>query len=282
MGKFSGVLIASDYDNTIAYTQPSLINGTPPPPVSEENRAAISYFISEGGTFSVATGRALSSFDTVRGGIPCNGPTILFNGAAIYDYAAHTYLCTAFLPPRAADCAQQVLDRFPALALEVYHDGNTVHTVHANALSRRRLRLTRAAVDEAASVPEVPQPFSKMVFPSENAAALDEAESFIAAQSWSKDFSVMRSAELLLEFTAFGADKGSMVDRLSALVHIAPENLYCVGDQANDISMLRRARIPFAPANAIDAVKALPGIHILPDCTENAIAAMIAELDKLY
>lgn len=282
MGKFSGVLIASDFDNTIADTQLSLLNGTPPPPVSEENCAAIRYFISEGGVFSVATGRALPSFETVRRGIPCNGPTILFNGAAIYDYTAHTYLCTAFLPPHAADCAQQVLDRFPPLAVEVYHDDDTVHTVHTNDLSRRRVRVIHAKAAETPSLREVPQPFSKMVFPCEDTAALDEAEAFIAAQPWSGDFSVMRSAAQLLEYTAFGADKGSMVARLATLLHIAPEHLYCVGDHANDISMLRRARIPFAPANAIDAVRALPGIRILPDCTENAIAAMIAALDQLY
>ena len=282
MGKFSGVLIASDYDNTIAYTELALVDETPPPPVSEENRSAISYFMAEGGTFSVATGRALHSFDSVRGGIPCNGPTILFNGAAIYDFAAQKYLCTAFLPPHAAGCAQQVLDRFPALSVEVYHDDRTVHTVHGNDLSRRRLRVTHAKAMEAMSLSEVPQPFSKMVFASEDTAALDEAETFIAAQPWSKDFSVARSSKLLLEYTSFSADKGSMVDRLAALLHVAPENLYCVGDQSNDLSMLRRAHIPFAPANAIDAVRELPGIRMLPDCTENAIAAMIAALDQLY
>ena len=42
------------------------------------------------------------------------------------------------------------------------------------------------------------------------------------------------------------------------------------------------ARTAFAPANAIQPVHEVPGIHILPNCWENAIAAMIAELDKRY
>ena len=282
VGKFSGVLLASDYDNTIAYTEHALLNGTPPPPISEENRAAIEYFMREGGIFSVATGRALPSFDTVRAGIPFNGPAILFNGAAIYDYATRTYLYTAFLPPHTALCAQQVLDAFPALAAEVYHDGYTVHVVQPNALSRRRLRVTHAAMEDAASLAQVPQPFSKLVFSSEDTAALDEAEAFIAAQSWNRDFSVVRSAKPLLECTAFGADKGSMVDHLAALLDVSPQNLYCVGDQANDICMLRRARIPFAPANATASVQKLPGIQLLPHCADSAIAALVAELDRLY
>ena len=94
MGKFSGVLIASDYDNTMVYTEGALKSGGPLPSVSRENREAVEYFMAEGGTFSVATGRALPSFSRVREGVPMNGPTVLFNGAAIYDFAQQRYLYT--------------------------------------------------------------------------------------------------------------------------------------------------------------------------------------------
>ena len=66
------------------------------------------------------------------------------------------------------------------------------------------------------------------------------------------------------------------------MLEIRQENVYCVGDHANDIPMLTFARTAFAPANAIEPVHEVPGIHILPNCWENAIAAMIAELDKRY
>ena len=59
MGKFDGVLIASDYDNTIVYTEDSLRGKGGIPPVSPENRAAMEYFMAQGGTFCVSTGRAL-------------------------------------------------------------------------------------------------------------------------------------------------------------------------------------------------------------------------------
>ena len=98
MGKFNGVLIASDYDNTLVYTENALKGLEPMPDLLPENREAIEYFMAQGGVFSVATGRALPAFDTVREGLPMNGPTILFNGAAIYDFEKQQYLCTAFLP----------------------------------------------------------------------------------------------------------------------------------------------------------------------------------------
>ena len=92
MGKFNGVLIASDYDNTLVYTENALKGLEPMPDLLPENREAIEYFMAQGGVFSVATGRALPAFDTVREGLPMNGPTILFNGAAIYDFEKQQYL----------------------------------------------------------------------------------------------------------------------------------------------------------------------------------------------
>ena len=94
MGKFDGVLLLSDFDNTLVYTEDVLVSGGDLPPLSHANREAIQYFMAEGGIFSVATGRALPSFSRVREGVPMNGPTVLFNGAAIYDFAQQRYLYT--------------------------------------------------------------------------------------------------------------------------------------------------------------------------------------------
>ena len=39
MGKFTGVLLASDFDNTLLYTEEALRAGAPVPPLPERNRA---------------------------------------------------------------------------------------------------------------------------------------------------------------------------------------------------------------------------------------------------
>ena len=231
MGKFDGVLIASDYDNTIVYTEDSLRGKGGIPPVSPENRAAMEYFMAQGGTFCVSTGRALPSFAALKDGIPMNGPTVLFNGAAIYDFAAGRYLCTAFLPERIRDHVRQLTAEMPDLTFEIYHDDNSIH---------------------------------------------------VREQPWSREYEIVASASTLLEITAKGANKGGMVRRLAQLLHIRQENVCCVGDHANDIPMLEFAGMPFAPANAIESVRRVPGVRVLPDCRENAIAAMIAVLDQHY
>ena len=282
MGKFSGVLIASDYDNTMAFTEGALRQQKEMPSLSAENRQAIEYFMAEGGIFSVATGRALPSFSRVCGDLPMNGPAVLFNGAAIYDFASKKYLHTAFLDPSVLPYVAEVLAAWPDAAAEIYHDDDAIHALQPNALTAVHLHLTHTPTEVLSSVEDVPLPVSKVLFEieSEKVNALCD---YINAQPWAQEYErVLPSSAFFIELTARGANKGDMVDTLRRMLHIERQHLFCVGDHANDVGMLRRAAIPFAPENAIDEVKAVEGVHILPHADHHAIAAMIEELDKRY
>lgn len=281
MGKFSNVLIASDYDNTLVYTEEALRKGLEAPDLSEANREALTYFMAEGGTFTIATGRALPSFDMVWRRVPMNGPTVLFNGAAIYDFAKGEYVYQAFLPEAVRPCIQQVLDAFPEAAVELYHDDNNIHAVQPNEITAQHEHLTHAPTISLTRVEQAPSPISKALFEIESSRQAELIQ-YIKGRSWSADYELIPSSDHLVELTAKGANKGGMVARVARMLGIRREHLYCAGDHANDIPMLQLARIPFAPSNAIDAVKRLPGIHILPDARFDAAAAMIRELDRLY
>ena len=239
MGKFDGVLIASDFDNTMVYTEGALRSGGPVPAISRENRDAIEYFMAQGGTFSVATGRALPSFASVMDGVPMNGPTVLFNGAAIYDFPQKKYLVTAFLPDSVRQHVTEDVTALPQVAVELYHDDNTIHALNANDVTRRHMHITHAPSIEVDTMDDVPSPISKALFSTEEAhlpALLD----FLASQPWYHDYEVVPSAVTLVELTAKGANKGGMVRRLADLLDVARENVICVGDNA------QRGRIPHA------------------------------------
>lgn len=49
MGKFDGVLLASDFDNTILNTERPRRTGCPIPPISQRNVEALRYFMDNGG-----------------------------------------------------------------------------------------------------------------------------------------------------------------------------------------------------------------------------------------
>ena len=162
-----------------------------------------------------------------------------------------------------------------------YHDDNSIHVVNPNEITARHLHLTHTPSQQIASLDEAPSPISKLLF-EEEPQRLRQLEEAIRAQDWSREYEVVASAVNLLEITARGANKGGMVRRLAELLGVRQENVCCVGDHANDIPMLEYAGMAFAPENAIPAVHRVPGIRILPDCRENAMAAMIAVLDRRY
>ena len=279
MGKFDGVLIASDFDNTIVYTEDALYAGAPTPDISPENRAAIEHFMAGGGTFCVATGRAKPSFEPIRRRIPSNGPTILFNGAALDVFRGEKYLCTAFLPETVRGHLAPLAARFPQIGVELYHDDNSIHALHANDVTRRHMHLTHAPSIAIDAVEEAPSPISKVVFsaPEEQMHAL---YAYVQTLPWFGEYEIVQSSPLLMELTVRGANKGGMVAHMAEMLGISRENVVCVGDHANDISMLTWAGLGCAPANAIPLVRETPGVHLLPDCREDAIAALIGELEK--
>ena len=75
MGKFSGVLICTDYDGTLA-------SGGK---VVEKNKEAIKYFTDNGGMLSVITGRTIPFLEENKNEIGYNTFIAGVNGTVIYD-----------------------------------------------------------------------------------------------------------------------------------------------------------------------------------------------------
>ncbi len=280
MGKFDGVLLASDFDNTLLYTEESLRTGAPVPPLPERNREALEYFCAQGGRFAIATGRALPAFLRHAGDVPMNAPGVVCNGAAIYDFEKGEYLEAAMLDAAARDRGQAVLDRFPGVAVEAYHIDNVIHVVRPNEISRQHEHMTHVELTEAPSLPEVPLPLGKLLFEADH-GTLEQVLAFLTEQGWAEDYELIFSVSHLLEMTIKGASKGGMVRRLAARLGISMEHVYCAGDEANDLSMLQAAAEGFAPANASPAVLA-SGATVVCDVREGAIADIIGILDKRY
>ena len=84
-----------------------------------------------------------------------------------------------------------------------------------------------------------------------------------------------------LEITCKGSTKGGMVARLAQMLGVRPEHVYCVGDNQNDIPMLEKSAIPFAPANCAQEVKDW-GARVLCHCNDGVIGDIVEQLDKLY
>ena len=280
MGKFDGVLLASDFDNTLIYTEEALRSGAPVPELSAENRRALEYFMAGGGRFAIATGRALASFHAFAGAVPMNAPSVVCNGAAIYDFEKEEYVEVALLDGNVRDRVQQALDRFPSVAVEAYHIDNVIHAVHPNAITRHHEHITHVSVEEKPSLLDVPLPLGKLLFEEEH-PVLEQVRTYLEQRGWAKDYELIFSNESLLELTRRGANKGGMVLRLAEKLGISREHVYCVGDEANDLSMLAVAAEGFAPGNCVHAVRS-SGATIVADSRNSAVAEVVAVLDRKY
>lgn len=280
MGKFTGVLLASDFDNTLVYTEPAMRSGAPIPPLSENNQTALEYFIAEGGRFAIATGRALAAFIKQADMLPLNAPGVICNGAALYDFERAQYLETIMLEGKIRERGQSVLDQFPDVALEAYHIENVIYAVQPNEVTREHEHITKVSVTEAPSLLEVPLPLGKLLFEAEH-DRLEQVKESLETQDWSEEYEIIFSTPKLLEVTAKGANKGAMVRCLANHLGISMEHVYCVGDEANDLSMLSVAAEGFAPKNCSAAVRE-SGATIVCHCAEGALAEVIAILDQRY
>lgn len=268
MGKFQNVLLASDFDDTLYGSDRT---------VSPENVEAISYFIKEGGYFTVATGRARPTFARYVHLAPINAPVIISNGSAIYDFRTGETIYETFLPLRVKEDLIETAAAIPALGFEAYN-GDTIYLHNPNRVTWSHLEKAGCTGTEM-PIDRMVTPFSKVILQQERSVL--EAVRAYMAQRWSEYYEIIFSNDVLLELTAKGSHKGGMVLRLADYLGVDRKDIYCVGDNENDIPMLAVSAIPFAPSNCAPVVRDW-GPRIVGSCDESCIAQIIRVLDGIY
>ena len=272
-GKFEGYLLVTDFDDTFCPKHGA--------PVPEENRRAARRFMDEGGLFTIATGRDVRSYYSIRDKFTVNAPLVLSNGAVIFDGESGESWYESFLPFSCRNDLTAARDAFPGTGMEV-HRGADVRVCGRNATLEEHLSRMGVPVSEA-DPGHILYPWTKavLVAPDELRAESETAHAlcaWIAAQFPGRYEAVPSGA--LVDVVAAGSDKGSGARRLAEFLDILPENIVCIGDGWNDIPMLRAAGRAFAPETALPEVLALPNVTKLgaPDrCVRDVINRLEAE-----
>ena len=111
MGIFDDVLLTVDFDRTLTGTDSS---------VPQRNLDAIRYFMENGGTFTVNTGRSVPmSAQNIIGKIPVNAPLLLYNGSADYETETGRLSRYVEIPLDPAQILTDVQEKFPQLNVEI-------------------------------------------------------------------------------------------------------------------------------------------------------------------
>ena len=269
MGKFDGLLLVSDFDDT--FITGDLV-------VPPENLRALNYFTGEGGTFTIATGRAHPTFAPYAGQVPFNAPVILSNGASIYDFAKEESLWLKFLPKRAPVHIAKLCAAFPELGFEAYHQ-DEVYAFRPNVITYRHLTRCRLR-GRRRDIEDMPTPWLKVILQHPDTAVLQQAQEYLLSR-WSDIYEATFSNRNLLEVTAKGANKGFSVLWLAQHLGVEQKDLYCIGNGLNDIPMLSVSAQSFAPANSYPEVREVADL-VLPSCDESCVARMIEVLEERY
>ena len=108
--KFKIVLFASDLDGTLRNDKGEM---------TDDVKSAIRYFISEGGKFTVCTGRIFQGFHIYDEDY-INAPVLLGNAAMAYDYKKGKVLFNDGIGDEGIGVIEDVLESFPGIAVEMY------------------------------------------------------------------------------------------------------------------------------------------------------------------
>lgn len=263
---FEGKLILTDLDGTLLDERDE---------ISEENKNAIDCFIEGGGLFSVATGRSKMGMEHFFPRLRINAPAVLYNGAAIYDFAADREIDSAPVGETGARLVARLMELFPKLGIEVY-SGHIPYVAQENDYSRRHFASVKIPWNPC-SPEKIPQPWLSLVLTGAP-ELLRTAEELIRG-AFPAAFFLQYSSPHMLEVLRKDANKGEGALRLARLLGIGPEGLFTVGDGTNDVQLLACAYHSCAPENACPEILA-SARHRLPHHKDHAIAALIRRLAK--
>lgn len=262
--RFDGCLLASDYDGTL-YDE----NGV----ITEQVRAAIAYFIENGGRFTVCTGRTVRGFHAYDPGY-INAPVLLANGAMCYDYGTGE---TGFYVPLGSEVKaplRELAGRFGGASVEFFPPEQN-YLLRYSEVSHRHItsqQMDYVLIDDP---DECLFPPAKVMVWSENDSA--------GIQRWLRaehpEVNFIPTSGRYVEILAPGVNKGSGLLRLAETVGAA--DVYAVGDGYNDVDMLTAAKLGFVPENGCAEAKAVADIIVRPN-TDGAVAHVIEILDKSY
>lgn len=262
-------LIVSDFDGTLANSENE---------VSEENIKAINGYVSDGGIFAVCTGRILPSILPRVRAIGLKGLVIACQGSVIADIASGEIirnsklnaLQTAEICKKMEDIGANVqvftdegfYTDIPAEAehLKLYEQITGIEAKHTDGepvsafCARNNISCQKVAT----------------LIPYEEQAALFEK----LTAAFGGEYEVTCSAKVLIEIIPIGEDKGTALKFLAKHYNIPAGKVCAMGDNLNDLPMLKAADYGVAVGNCSPLLRDKVSLFTVSN-DDNAVAEVI-------
>ncbi len=267
MGKFDHVLLASDFDGTLANEQGL---------ITDSVKEALRYFIAEGGKFTVSTGRTYMGFHKYDPQY-INAPVLLCNGAMAYDYEKRQPVFCNGIDERGIYAIEAIMQQFPDIPIEMYPFDST-YAIHLNADSERHFTSQSIPFTVVDSPRKTVFPWVKAMLCAKEKSP--EVQDFLRKMHFD-GIHFLPTTGSYIELLASGADKGTGLLQLAEHLQIDKNGIYAVGDDYNDADMLRAAKAAFVPCNGRPAALQFAH-HVVRSNNDGCVANVVEILDELY
>lgn len=267
MGKFDGILICSDLDDTLISKKKV---------ISNENISAINYFMSEGGAFAFATGRVPLGIKPVLEHIKPNVPVVCYNGGGIFDCEKNEIIWEEKLDCECVKAVDFAIENFPEIGVEVC-GSRDVYFCRMNDILLRQ-KVYERFPDNYLGHYEIKEGWNKVLFTIEE-DKIEDLRSLMVNSRFSDRFEFIRSSKRYFEMLPKNVNKGRAMLRLATLLNIDPMKTVGIGDNENDIGLVRCAGVGVAVANASNVVKESADI-VTVDCDSHALKHLICDIES--
>lgn len=238
---FKGILLICDMDGTLLNSKNE---------ISRENRDALKYFVEGGGLFTIATGRTAKGVSRYLEELPVNVPAIVINGAQIFDFKSNRVLWRCCLENDVENTLLELIFHFPELGMEIFYDGGVCITRQNDITEEHRLR--EEIFPGTKEVGKVPKPWYKVVLAWEN-TRLKEVERFLHGKTGAAR--AVFSEETFLDLLNAKTSKGHALKELMVIIDGSHLRVVALGDNLNDMEMIKAADIGVAVGNAHEDLK---------------------------
>ena len=266
--KFKNLLICTDLDGTLLNEDRE---------VSKENVAAIEYFKSEGGFFTFITGRQKAIMTELYDTLKPNVPYGCFNGAGLFDGEKNEFIRLVTLPDSAAEILDYVAEQFPQVGIQL----NTKNGIYyqQDCIVTEAFRERTNTQYQYGTFKTAGEPVVKVIFASEDGACLDRVSEAVMKHPKAAEVDIIRSEYIFSDLMPKNVNKGDGLQALAEYLKIDMRHTLAIGDYDNDVSMIKRAGVGVAVANATKSAKAAADLITVSN-KEHAIAKVIDDIDK--
>ncbi len=267
--KFEGYVLVSDIDGTLVNRKWE---------VTPENREAIAYFQREGGKFTLATGRIAGRVKQIQRQVRVDLPVICYNGACIYHLDTGETHWQHLLNQTVTAIADSVLTNVSDVSIQIYAN----HHIYLYQQNPKAVYTTFLLDEHVIRVDDykmTPEPWAKLMF-IVSADKMQQVRDCVSRSPQREQFNFVQSAPEYYEVLHPLTSKGNALERLVAMQGLSMDKIIAVGDNENDIDMVKKAGYGFMTENAEPEYQKKADF-ICGSCESDSIATVIEKMEKI-